>query len=425
MREDLLHYIWKFGKLNTTKLLSTSEQKIVILHPGKHNLLSGPDFFNAKLEIDGQLWAGNVEMHLKASDWYAHGHEKDDKYNNVVLHVVWVYDVTIYRKDNTEIPCLELSNFISNNLLIAYQDLINGKQSNFINCERNIPSVNTFIIANWLERLYFERLEKRSAEINRLLLTTIGDWEHLLFVLLLKNFGLKINANSFYSLGRAIDFKVVKSTRNDPLQLESVLFGMAGLLAAPEIKDAYFLRMKKEYAYLKRKFKLDATGVLKPEFFKLRPINFPTIRLAQFASLYRKQNLFSKIIKAGKRDDFTELFNVTASSYWDSHYSFGKTSSVRPKKISAKFIDLLLINTIIPLKFCYARHMGQEVNEEIIKLITDLKSENNSIINGFNKLGICSGNAMESQAVLQLYSSFCTKNKCLECAIGSQLLHGK
>ncbi|MEX0287592.1 MAG: DUF2851 family protein [Flavobacteriaceae bacterium] len=425
MREDLLHYIWKFGKLRTTGLVSTSNQKIVILNPGKHNLLSGPDFFNARLEIDNQEWAGNVEVHLKASDWYAHRHEEDDNYNNIILHVVWTSDVAVFRKDRTEIPCLELCNFVPKTLLAAYQDLLNSDFSSFINCERNLPSVDKFLVSHWLERLYFERLEERSIDLEKLLRSIGNDWERLLFMLLLKNFGLKINGASFYSLAQALDYTIVQRTRANPTQLESVLFGMTGLLDTTDVKDIYFLRLKKEYAYLKRKFNLNASGVAPPEFFKLRPSNFPTIRLSQFASLYRKQNLFSTIIKASSRKKYEEIFDVSASKYWDQHYSFGRESPGRKKKISPKFIDLILINTIIPLKFCYGRQRGEPVHEEIISLMAGLKSEENNIISNFRKLGISARNAMQSQAILQLYSSYCSINKCLQCVIGTQLLNGK
>lgn len=426
MKEDLLHFIWKYKKLPLEGLLTAQNEEVLISDVGTHNFLSGPDFFNAKLQIDNQLWAGNVEIHVKSSDWYAHHHETDDAYNNVILHVVWENDAEVFRSDNTKIPALELKNYISKSLLKAYQNLFDKKEIRFINCEKDIAEIEMFVLSNWLERLYFERLEQKSLLVHELLAESHNDWEKTLFTLLFKNFGLKINADAFLSVAKSINFSVVRKTQNKPEVLESIFLGQAGLLESEDFVDVHFINLKKEYQYTSHKFGLDAVGVQKPEFFKLRPPNFPTIRLSQLANLYSMhQSLFEKIIVAKKLEDFYEIFTVTASEYWTTHYVFGKESKKSIKKLTKKFIDLLIINTILPIKFCYAKSIGKDVNEELIKIITDLKSENNTILENFYTYGVQANSAKESQAILQLYNNYCTKNRCLQCAIGSSLLVDK
>ncbi len=425
MREDLLHFIWKYKKLQLENLATSKNEKVRIVDFGVHNHLAGPDFFNAKVNIDGQLWAGNIEIHIKSSDWYAHGHEEDANYDNVILHVVWQDDTSVYRKDGSEIPTLELKNYISEALLERHQKLFDKKDVGFINCEKSVGTIDSFTVQNWLERLYFERLERKSNLVLELLKQSNNDWEKVLFSLLLKNFGLKINGDSFMGIARLLDFSVVRKIRNKTIALESVLFGLAGFLEDETIVDSYYIELKKEFAFLKNKFDIQATGVQKPEFFKLRPPNFPTIRLSQLANLYAEhQNLFAEIIHTSSLDDMYKVFNIAASKYWDNHFTFGKESKKSRKRLTAKFIDLLIINTILPLKFCYARHLGKDVNDEILDIISRIKREDNSVVDNFMKLGVGLKNAKDSQSILQLYNGYCIENRCLECAIGSSLLYG-
>ena len=425
MREDLLHFIWKYKKLQLTDLLATNGESVVIIDVGLHNHLAGPDFFNAKVNIGEQLWAGNVEIHIKSSDWYLHRHEEDFNYDNVILHVVWEDDASVFRKEGSEIPTLELKNYLPKVLLQAYQNLFDKKHKTFINCESDIAQVDVFVFQNWLERLYFEKLERKSELVLSLLKDSKNDWEQILFSLLLKNFGLKINGEAFLSLSNTLDFSVVRKLQSDVLQLESVFFGMSHLLKDETILDTYHIKLKKEYEYAKNKFDLTDDGVIKPEFFKLRPPNFPTIRLSQLANLYvLKQNLFDKVINANSLEELYLLFDVSASEYWNDHFTFGKSSKKSIKKLTKKFIDLLIINTILPLKFCYSQQLGRDENEAIIKIVKKIKTEENSIISNFKGQGVLVKNAKDSQAILQLYNEYCTKNKCLKCAVGSTLLQG-
>jgi len=425
MREDLLQFIWKYKKLQLEQLVTTNNEALVIIDVGSHNKLAGPDFFNAKINIDGQLWAGNVEVHINASDWYAHHHESDINYENVILHVVWKEDKTIYRKDNTVIPTLELCKYIPGELLESYQSLFDKRKTTFINCENEISKIDAFVVNNWLERLFIERLEGKAILVNRLLDASKNDWESVFYTLLLKNFGLKINRDSFFSLAQSLDFAVVRKLQKSLLQLESALFGLTGLLKDESILDSYYSELKTEYNFIKHKFNLNETGVLIPEFFKLRPPNFPTIRLSQFANLYSENhNLFDKVVHAQTLKDLYEIFGISASDYWDNHFTFGKESRKSAKKLTKQFIDLLIINTVLPVKFCYDKYLGNESNEAIFSIIENIKKEDNNILKKFNALGISLRSAGDSQAILQLHNEYCSKNKCLQCAIGASLLNG-
>lgn len=422
MQEDFLHYIWKHKKFRFNNLETTTGESIVVTSVGQHNFNSGPDFFNAKIKVGDQLWAGNVEIHIKSSDWFVHSHEQDKAYDNVILHVVWEDDTEVFRKDNTPIPTLQLKDVVDVTMLNNYEKLF-AKQNKWINCENDFPSTDDFVLTNWLERLYLERLERKSETINTLLVASKNDWESVFFKMLTKNFGLKVNGESFFSLGQSIDFSIIRKTQSNPHVLEAFLFGQAGLLEQ-DIENAYYLDLKNEYKFLKQKFGLQNNQVLPLQFFRLRPSNFPTIRLSQLANLYNKhQNLFSKVIESNKVEDFYELFKVSTSDFWETHYTFQKTSKTSIKKLSKSFVDLLLINTILPIKFCYAKQKGVEIDSEIIKIATAITSEKNNIISAFNNLKKVSKSSLDSQALIQLKTEYCDKNNCLKCAVGNQFLN--
>jgi len=422
MQEDFLHYIWKHKKFRFNNLETTTGESIVVTSVGQHNFNSGPDFFNSKIKVGDQLWAGNVEIHIKSSDWFLHSHEQDQAYDNVILHVVWEDDTEVFRKDNTPIPTLQLKDVVDVTMLNNYEKLF-AKQNKWINCENDFPSTDDFVLSNWLERLYLERLERKSETINTLLVASKNDWESVFFKMLTKNFGLKVNGESFFSLAQSIDFSIIRKVQSNPQILEAFLFGQAGLLEK-DIEDAYYLNLKNEYKFLKQKFGLQNNQVLPLQFFRLRPPNFPTIRLSQLANLYNKhQNLFSKVIELNEVEDFYELFKVSTSEFWKTHYTFQKASKTSIKTLSKSFVDLLLINTILPIKFCYAKQKGVEIDSEIIKIATAITSEKNNIISAFNNLKKVSKSSLDSQALIQLKTEYCDKNNCLKCAVGNQFLN--
>ncbi|MBF8151481.1 DUF2851 family protein [Winogradskyella sp. F6397] len=421
MQEDFLHYIWKHKAFDSSSLKTTKDEAISIANLGHHNHNAGPDFFNAQLSIANQLWAGNVEIHIKSSDWYVHNHEIDKAYDNVILHVVWEHDTEIFRKDNSEIPTLELKHYVDNTLIYSYQKLIQSKS--WINCETDFHNVDDFLLNNWLERLYIERLEQKSETINQLLKDSNNDWEAVLFKMLLRNFGLKVNGDRFLSLANSFDFSIIRKLQNDVLNVEALFFGQSGLLVENTIEDAYFNDLKQRYAFLKQKFDLDNRAVLPLQFFRLRPPNFPTIRLSQFANVYTSEsNLFSKVMQLNTRDEFYKFFNKGVTAFWKTHYTFAKTSKSSQKILTKPFIDLLIINTLIPLKFSYAKAHGKPIEDSVFQLIKEIKIESNSIVSKFLELKPIEKTALSSQALLQLKQHYCDKNKCLQCAIGNSLI---
>ena len=421
MQEDFLHYLWKHKKLDVLNLVTTNFESVEILSVGQHNQNSGPDFFNAKLRIADQLWAGNVEIHLKSSDWFIHNHETDKAYDNVILHIVWEHDTDVFRKDNSKLPTLVLKDFVAETAIMNYKNLTNNSKK-WINCESDFGEVDDFIIQNWLERLYLERLEKKSVVIEELLKKSNNNWEAVLFKLLAKNFGLNVNGDAFFSLANSIDFSIIRKLHSNEKQLEALLFGQADLLN-DTIEEPYYSYLQKEYAFLKQKFEITNQGVLPFKFFRLRPMNFPTIRISQLAMLYHvHHNFFSELINLNSLKEFHQLFSITTSEFWNSHYTFNKSSKFSKKTISKSFIDLLLINTIIPIKYCYEKYNGKDNHENILNLIQGIKPEKNNIVDKFESLKPVSNSALQSQALLELKSTYCDKNKCLQCAIGNTVL---
>ena len=423
MKEDFLHYLWKFKKFDALNLKTCNQEEIIISNVGQYLELAGPDFFNAQITIGNQKWAGNVEIHVKSSDWYVHHHEKDAGYENVILHVVWEHDSEIFRSDNSEIPVLELKNYVSSSVLFNYQKLLTPKS--WIFCEKQLTEIPEFVLKNWQERLFFERLERKSKPILELLKETNNDWEAVLFQLLAKNFGLNTNGEAFLKIAQSIPFSIIRKECFEVENIEALLFGSAGLLDA-EKEDAYFKDLKFRYFYLLHKYQIQKSFIEPVQFFKHRPDNFPTIRLSQLANLFHKQqNLFSKISNQNAIEAIYEIFRVSVTLYWETHYQFDKESPKKKKQLSKSFMDLLVLNTVIPLQFAYAKSQGKEAAEDLITILNDVEPEKNSIIQKFNTFGIKTRNAFETQSLLQLKNEYCNKNKCLDCALGVELLKTK
>lgn len=423
MKEDFLHYIWLFKKLDFTNLKTINGEVLTILNFGQHIQQAGPDFFNAQIVIDHQKWAGNIEIHIKSSDWYVHHHEKDDKYNNVILHVVWEHDTPIFRKDNSEIAVLELKKYVFKEELYKYNELTT--QKSWIFCENQIKDIPDFVMSNWQERLFFERLERKLNPIQQLLQETENDWEAVLFCMLAKNFGLNTNGEMFFKVAKSITFSLIRKEALEVMYLEALLFGQADMI--PEtVEDNYPKELKSWYDYIVLKYKLDKPTIVPIQFFKHRPNNFPTIRLAQLAMVFHlHRNLFSKIIEAKTIDEIYQIFNVSVSDYWKLHYNFDKASPKKEKLLSKSFIDLLIINTIAPIQFAYANSLGKDNAELLIDFLSNIPAEKNNIIEKFTTFGIKSKNAFQSQSLLQLKSEYCNQKKCLQCSIGLELLKDK
>jgi len=422
MNEDFLHYVWKHKMFSKVDFKTTDNENLTILKSGIHNKNAGPDFLNAQLKIEDQTWVGNVEIHLKSSDWYLHSHEIDANYDAVILHVVWENDAVVFMKNNKPIPTLVLKDAVNKGVLDNYRNLL-FMPIKWIPCQNSIATIDKFTFDNWKERLFFERLERKSDEITTLLAQEKNNFEAVLFQLLAKNFGLKVNGDSFLRLAQSIDFSTLQKASFDAHQFAALLFGQAGFLE-DEIEDAYHYQLKTTYKYLSHKYKLQFIPNKQFSFFRMRPNNFPTIRIAQLVSLFhRHQKLFSKLIAIQDLKEFYELFSIEIPLFWKTHYNFESVSKSSPKKLTKSFVDLLIINTIIPLKFLYQKS-SQEVDEEFfLEILKKMKPEKNSIISKFSEIGVSAKNALETQALLELKNNYCAPKRCLECAIGNSILN--
>ncbi len=420
MKEDFLHYVWQYKKFDFFGLTTVAGEPLTILNVGQYLQQAGPDFFNAQISIGGQKWAGNIEIHLKSSDWYLHRHEHDDQYDNVILHVVWEHDTPIFRKDNSEIPTLVLQSYVMHDVLNHYLSLSTPKS--WIYCENQITEIDPFIFNNWRERLFFERLERKAVPIQELLQQTDNDWEAVLFYMLAKNFGLNTNGEIFLKMAKSIPFSIIRKESFEVENLEALLFGKVDLLPM-DGEDFYSKDLQSRSTYITQKHRLKKTFLEPVQFFRHRPDNFPTIRLAQLAMLYHKQqNLFSKIVATHTLEGFYELFDVGVSLYWQSHYQFDRESPKKKKQFSKSFIDLLVINTIVPFQFAYAKSQGKEISEPLLQLMESIAPEKNIIIEKFSNFGVHAQSACETQSLLQLKNNYCNHGKCMQCAIGTQLL---
>jgi hypothetical protein len=420
MREEFLHHVWRFKKFAVQGLTTVQGEAVEIINGGQYLQLAGPDFFNAQVVIGGQHWAGNVEIHIKSSDWYLHNHERDTNYDNVILHVVWEHDTEVLRKDNSEIPVLELKQHVNPKLLDNYNALAAAKT--WIFCEKELEGINSFVFDNWKERLFFERLERKALPILELAKQTNGDWEAVMFCFLAKNFGLNTNGDSFFAMAKSLPFSVVRKESFDAENIEALLMGRTGLLD-DDFEDLYAKDLKARYAYMAHKHQLQPAHVNSVEYFRHRPDNFPTIRLSQLSQLYHgTQNLFSKVIAAKTLGELYEVFNVQSGVYWQTHYRFDKESPKKRKSLSMSFIDLLVINTVIPFRFAYNKSIGIDNSEELVALMQQAAPEKNAIIDKFKSFKISTHSAYDSQSLLQLKNEYCNHKRCMQCALGLELL---
>ncbi|OYU80769.1 MAG: hypothetical protein CFE23_07290 [Flavobacterium sp. BFFFF1] len=420
MKEDFLHYLWRFKKFPMTGLKTTSGDDLQILNTGQYPELSGPDFFNAQIILGQQKWAGNIEIHLKSSDWYLHHHHHDAAYDNVILHVVWEHDSVIFRKDHSELPTLALRHYIPEDLAASYRELIRPKS--WIYCEKQLCSVDLFTMRNWMERLFINRMERKSEMIDALLIKKSADWEGVFFCLLAKNFGLNTNGQSFLEMAESLPFGTIRKEHFEVENLEALFFGRVGLLEA-EKQDQYFLNLKSRYHYLTQKYRLNHAVIAPLQFFKHRPDNFPTIRLAQLAMLYQaRPELFSSAVECADIAETKSLFDVKVSDYWQTHYQFDRESPPKKKALTTSFVDLLILNTLIPVRFAYAKRRDKDIIESLIACAASLPPETNAIVDKFKTYGLEAQNAFESQALLELKTEYCNKSRCLQCAIGAALL---
>jgi hypothetical protein len=420
MKEEFLQFIWEHGLFNRNNLLTVDGKPAEVMHVGQPNTDSGPDFFNARIRIGETTWAGNVEIHQKSSHWYRHHHNVDAAYDNVILHVVDVYDLPVKVK-NHELPTLIIT--YPAELLENYEQLL--KSECWIACEDKLSEVDPFILRFWFSSLMIERLQSKTGNILAILEQNKNNWNDTFYQILARNFGMKTNALPFELLAKSLPLQILSKHKNDLFQTEALLFGQSGLLNETLLGDDYFLSLRKEYSYLYKKYGLSGIESHLWKFMRLRPINFPTIRIAQLAALINHSSaLFSRVLETENLGDLRKLFNVSASEYWNTHYNFNKISKDNHKKILGEIaFNNLVINTVVPMLFVYGdQHMDQVMKDRALELLEKLAPESNQIIRKWNSLGIESQSAFETQALLQLKNTYCTDKKCLNCQLGAKII---
>jgi hypothetical protein len=420
MKEIFIIYLWE-SKLLKSELQTTDGEHVEIYYPGLRNYDAGPDFSNARLKIGQTEWAGNVEIHLNASDWYKHNHQSDKAYNNVVLHVVYNADKDVYRTNRQKIPCLEIKGRFDENILLKYRSFIDSKH--WVACENLLGSVQKFTWLAWLDRVIAERLESKTQHILSIFEKSGNDWEETFYRRLLKNFGFHVNDMTFEQLAHSMSFNLLLRHADQQFQLEALLFGQSGMLQN-EFSGEYPKNLQQEYRFLASKYELKPMDSASWRFMRMRPPNFPTIRLAQLAAMiHTTGRLFSRILAAEQLDDIRNLFRVSASAYWDNHFRFDKPSKETPKQIGEDTIDLLIINTVVQLTFAYGFFTRNEkYTEKALLLLESLPAENNQVTRKFGAAGLKVSNALQSQALLHLKAEYCNPKRCLDCRIGSVLI---
>ncbi len=419
MNEKLLQYLWNYKIFTSFDFRDVEGNELEILDFGRWNFDSGPDFTLGKIKFNHLILVGNIELHVKSSDWIFHRHSGNPEFENLICHVVFLHDVEIQEFKDKNIPTLELKDYIDENLLSKYDSLLQENQ--FIPCEKIFDPEN--LPFNFFEENLLKKLDEKSIEIEKSLQFFKNDYEAVLFQQLAYAFGLKVNAPIFKQLAENMNFITFNKIRQNKTQLEALLFGICNWLDNPV--DEQMKIWKREFDFLKTKYQLSNFYVF-PKFSKLRPPNFPTIRLSQLASLYHEnQHLFSKLINAKNRQEVDAIFNkVKASAYWDNHFNFGKISTVIGKKSLTKdFVDLVLINAILPLKYSYHKNSDEAILDEIIHFYENMSAEKNSITDQWKTLKAEPKNALQSQALLYHYQNFCLKKDCLNCRIGLQLMN--
>ncbi|HEY5369866.1 MAG TPA: DUF2851 family protein [Hanamia sp.] len=420
MKEDILQYIWKFQYYNFSDLLSSDGESIEVIHPGIHNVNQGPDFTEAKIKINDTVWIGNVEIHVNASDWNLHHHSEDDNYKNIILHVVWNNDVLIKDNFRNDLPTLELQGRISKLLLDKYKQLMGAPS--FIPCENLENGLSDLAMNAWKQRLVAERLIDKSRIVFDILKETGSHWEETFWWLVAANFGLKVNSSMFRKIAQSLPLNILAKHKNNILQLEALLFGQSGLLDK-EFDEKYPKMLAKEYSFYKNRYNLQSVeGEL--FFLRMRPANFPTLRLAQLAMLiHQSEHLFSKIKEAQSLSEIKNMLSVEANDYWHYHYVFDEEAKYKIKTLGKQMIDNIIINTIVPILFSYGLHHDEEIfKEKAIQWLEEIGPEKNTVTKGFEKLNYKNVSAFDSQALLQLKNEYCNQKLCMQCAIANSIL---
>lgn len=424
MKEDFLHYLWEAGKIPLGAMITTQGLPVMVKGRGQYNTDAGPDFLKATLYIGDTQWCGHVEMHLNSSDWYDHHHHLDERYDNVILHVVWHHDREVYYRDGTSIPVVSLEGSIPRYFLNNYQRLT-GISNRLLNCSGQTDGLSKDLWQSWLAILFEKRMERRTAAMLSMDMQIRTHWEELLFRAVFRYMGARVNADAFYSLAEVTGVENIRKMVAAGEQVEVVLHGLSGLLGSGEDNKEVH-RRKREYDYLCKKYRLIPQRVVKPVFFRLRPAGFPTIRLSQLSKLYQsKRGLFADLLLCEHPDAMRKVLSVSAFEYWDTRYTYSSgTHPPRKKVLSRERIDLLLINAVFPVLYTYYKHRRSPEMQRILTWASGMPAEQNKIVDLIRKEGFPVTNAANAQGVLELYHNFCSRNKCLQCQVGRFIIDG-
>lgn len=415
----LLHFIWQYKLFSAFGMKTTDGEDVEVINVGLKNNDAGPDFFNAKIKIAGTVWAGNVEIHVRASDWDKHLHAADQSYDSVVLHVVAEADKDIYRSNGEKIPCLKL--VFSEETALRYDELLSNSLR--IPCADKLGDVPEIIINGWKNNLLVERLQLKTGYLQELLLATETHWEEVFYVSLARSMGFSVNGQAFEMLAKSIPLSVVAKHKHSLFELEALFFGQSGLLN-DDTADVYEAELGEEYRFLKAKYGLKPLESSLWKFLRLRPENFPTVRITQFCSIvHHSSKLFSKITEHPEVEYIAKMFHVLPSEYWLTHYRFGEKSDEKQKAPGKQSVQSLIINTVVPLMFLYGSKTGREVlKQKAVEILEKLPAEKNALVNEWKSLGLTIETAYDSQAFIHLKKNYCEQKKCIQCRIGHKVL---
>ena len=424
MSEAFLHYLWQFQYFDKNELKTTTGETIQIFNPGYRNADAGPDFHTSRIRIADVEWVGSTEIHIQASGWMEHRHDLDPAYENVVLHVVWKNDKAIKRSDGSLLPTLELMNRVDRKFFRDYQRLVNSPET--IPCAPFLPQVRDITKFSMIDKVLMGRLEIKAARIFETLHKNHNDWQETCYQLLARSFGFKVNADPFQQLAQLLPYKILRRHGDKVLHFEALLFGQAGFLEE-DVDDAYYCLLKREYNLLRQKYTLSDRRLNKTQwkFLRLRPANFPTIRLAEFAALlFKWPNLFSIMLETETFEELFSIFSVKQSEYWSSHYRFFKNAKETVNFLGESSISTIIINTVVPLLVAYGKSKDdQRYVDRAVSILQQAPGESNSIITQWKTLGLKSKTAFDSQALIELQNNYCTKRRCLDCTIGVSLIN--
>lgn len=424
MKEEFLHYLWKYSLYDPENLFDSKRNKIHVIRPGEYNRDSGPDFFNARISVEGTVWAGNIEIHIRSSHFDAHGHQNDPAFDNVILHVVAENDKKVFNTRGEEILTAEIR--FDPVIYERYISLVNNPY--LIACQDDINDIDPFLLRHWLNTLVIERLRCKSELICKILSDTGNDWEETFYRLLARYFGFRINTEPFEMLASALPFRIIRKHADNLFQIEALLFGTAGMLDEGLFKDAlsdeYYRNLIKEFRILSAKYSLQPIHGWLWKFSRLRPANFPTIRISQLAAMLSVTGgLFSRVLEASRIKQLKEVFYVTASEYWDDHFVFGKKSRNVAKNTGSQATAIFLINAVIPVIFVYGHNRDNRILcERALTFLEEMPAEENTILDEWKEAGIAADSAFYSQALIELRNEYCKRRRCLECRIGSKLV---